>query len=77
MAIDRETYEDIKGMIDMMFEHPLVIEVMKEYAQNMKFKEDSLPAFGLHKCMVYGATVAICNERDIDPQELTQRPKDF
>lgn len=51
-------------------EHELVREVMQEFADNMGFKLEGLPRYGLMKVASYTAQVARAQAVGIDPDEL-------
>lgn len=55
--------------------HPIVVDVMDEYAHNMRFHPtDGLPAYGMHKVAQYAAQVARAQALDINPERLTRPP---
>lgn len=57
-------------------EHPLVVEVMKEFADNMGFKLEGLPRYGLKKVAMYAAQVARAQALGIDPDDLRSTPEE-
>jgi hypothetical protein len=57
---------------DVAIEHPLVQDVMEEFAGNMGFKLEGLPAYGLAKVAAYAAQVARAQALDVDPDALRQ-----
>lgn len=51
--------------------HPMVAEVMQEYADNMGFDSKvGLPAYGMMKVAMYAAQVARAQALGIDPELL-------
>lgn len=55
-------------------EHPIVAYVMEEFADNMGFALDGLPAYGLRKVALYAAQVARAQALGIDPEDLRSTP---
>lgn len=51
--------------------HPLVDEVLTEYASNMNFERKGLPEYGLQKIVMYVAQVVLARARGFDPELLT------
>ena len=57
-------------------EHPLVQEVMAEFADNMGFALTGLPAYGLAKVAHYAAQVARAQALHFDPELLRLTPEE-
>lgn len=55
-------------------DHETVQAVMEEFADNMGFKLDGLPAYGLTKVAHYAAIVARAQALGISPDELRYTP---
>ena len=56
--------------------HHLVQYVMEEFANNMGFKLDGLPKYGLMKVASYAAQVARAQALGIDPEDLRSTPEE-
>lgn len=50
--------------------HPMVLEVMQEFADNMGFKFEGLPRYGLMKIASYVAQIARAQALGFDPDLL-------
>lgn len=56
--------------------HPLVLQVMEEFADNMGFELKGLPKYGLMKVASYTATIARAYALGIDPDVLRHTPEE-
>lgn len=61
---------------ERVLDHPLVREVMQEFALNMGFTLDGFPRYGLSKVAKYAATVARAQALGIDPDALRCTPSE-
>lgn len=61
-------------LADEALAHPLVVRVMDEFAGNMGFKLEGLPAYGLAKVAHYAAMVGTALALRIDPNALRTTP---
>ena len=57
-------------------DHPLVRDVIEEFADNMGFALEGLPFYGIMKVAMYTATVARAQALGIDPDELRHTPEE-
>lgn len=57
-------------------QHPLVENVMEEFAGNMRFKLEGLPEYGLRKVAAVAAQVARAQALGIDPDTLRLTPEE-
>lgn len=73
---NEEKYAHLGGAAAAL-EHEMVREVMQEYAGNMGFKLEGLPAYGLRKVARYAATIAWCAAKGIDINELRATPEEY
>ena len=55
---------------EKVFDHPLMQQVMDEYADNMGFKLEGLPKYGLMKVASYAAILARAYALGFDPDLL-------
>ena len=60
---------------DEAVDHQLVQDAMAEFARNMGFDLDGLPAYGLHKVAAYAAQVARAQALGFDPELLWQEDR--
>lgn len=56
--------------IDKAIFHPMVEEVMEEFAFNMRFENRGLPKYGMRKIAAYAANVARAQALGIDLDDL-------
>ena len=56
--------------------HPLVRDVIEEFADNMGFDLEGLPKYGMMKVAMYAATVARAQALGIDPNDLRHTPEE-
>jgi len=68
--MDAEAKERFADEASKALDHETVQNVMKEYADNMNFVLEGLPAYGLQKVAHYAALVARAQALGIDPDEL-------
>jgi len=52
-------------------DHKLVEDVLDEFAKNMGFKREGLPAYGLMKIVSYVAQVVLARARGFEPDLLS------
>ena len=52
-------------------DHRLVEDVLDEFAMNMNFKREGLPAYGLMKIVNYVAQVVLARARGFEPELLS------
>lgn len=72
---DRDWRDKFVKDADEALAHPLVADVMREFADNMGFDPDKgLPSYGMHKVAHYVAIVTRAQALGIDPDLLRLTP---
>lgn len=68
---------EFSDMAAVALEHPLVQNVLDEFALNMGFKREGLSEYGLMKIVNVVGQVSIAVSRNIDPDLLRATPEDW
>lgn len=68
--LGRDEKKALANAADGSIKHPFVQEIMDEFALNMGFRREGLPAYGLNKVARYAAIVARCEALGIDPEAM-------
>lgn len=68
--ITDEEFSNLNECASKTATNEFVRHAMEEYAQNMGFKLDGLPEYGLQKIVRYAAIVSAAIMAGIDPEEL-------
>lgn len=68
--------QELADEAEKALQHPFVVDAMQEFADNMRFKLDGLPSYGLHKVAGLAAQVARAQALGIDPDTLRLTPQE-
>src|SRR5690606_31814571 len=58
-------------------QHPLIEDVLSEFADNMNFQRKGLPEYGLWKIVGYVAQVVLARARGFEPDVLRMNNDEF
>ena len=73
---DRDWKQHHANEADKVIDHPLVQQVMAEFANNMGFDLSGLPKYGLAKVAHYAAMVSRAQALGFDPELLRLTPNE-
>lgn len=71
---DRDWKQHHANEAERVFDVQMMQDVMEEFAENMGFKLDGLPKYGLMKVAGYAAQIARAQTLGIDPMLLKMTP---
>lgn len=57
--------------------HELIDSVLTEFAENMNFKREGLPEYGLQKIVTYVAQIVLARARGFEPELLKMSDEEF